>query len=260
MSTRFIGTTRLGLATASCLLISHAGYADDPDTTRQFNADTPGKGYAPYTVAQGYYQVESDIFHITEQGRTQTLEFLDPVFKYGLADTIDVEFQTNGFFDVTGKQNGKTTRDFGYGDIVPAVKWGFFGDDSQAFSAAIRFGIKIPAASPRIGDGAVEYYAVVPTQMTLPYGLSLQIQEEVDILKNQNDTGKHFSYSEDVSLSRNYGRLTASVEVFAESGTDPNAPAYYTVTPVVVLTGGAYVGLNRFAPDIEAYTGFAFRF
>ena len=253
---------------ALCLLVSSASYADDADTVRQFNADTPGKGYSPYTVAQGYFQIESDSFHITEQGHMQTIEFLDPVFKYGLTSTLDVALQTNGFFDITDRENGRRTHMFGYGDIVPSFKWGFFGDDSQAFSAALKFGIKIPTASPKIGNGALEYYAVIPTQTTLPLGLTLQIQEEVDLLKNQNDTGKHFNYAEDVSLSRNYGRLIYSMELFVQSGTDPNNQAIYTadiglsyiITPVAVITAGTYFGLNRYAPSVEAFTGFGFRF
>ncbi len=249
---------------ALCLLMSGNSYADDTDTPRQFNADTPGKAYTPYTVAEGYYQVESDSFHITEQSGTQTIEFFDPVFKYGLTNTIEIALQTNGFYDITSK----TSHHFGYGDIVPSFKWGFLGDDSQDFSASLKFGIKVPTASPKIGNGALEYYAILPTQMTLPYGFSMQIQEEVDVLRNQADNGKHFSYSEDVSLSRNFSSVTLTGELFAQSGTDPNNQAYYTAdlgvsylaTPVVSIVAGAYIGLNKVAPSIEAYTGFAFRF
>ncbi len=252
----------------SCLLTSATSYADDPDVPRQFNADTPGKAYTPFTVAQGYYQIESDSFHITEQSGTQTIEFLDPVFKYGLTNTIEIALQTNGFLDITSNQNGKSSHAFGYGDIVPSFKWGFIGDDSQIFSAAFKFGVKIPTASASIGNGAVEYYAILPTQVTLPYGLSLQIQEEMDLLRNESDNGKHFSYAEDVSLSRNFSRVTVTGELFAQSGTDPNNQAYYTAdlgfsylaTPAVAVVAGAYIGLNKVAPGIEAYTGFAFRF
>ena len=258
----------LSAAASLCLLPVGRSYADDPDVPRQFNADTPGKAYTPYTVAEGYFQLESDIFHITEQNGVQTIEFLDPVFKYGLTNTIDIALQTNGVYDITSRQNGKTSHAFGYGDIVPAFKWGFLGDDSQSFSAALRFGIKIPTASARIGNGAVEYYAVLPTQITLPYGLSMQIQEEVDLLRHAADNGKYFSYSEDLSLSRNFSRVTVTGELFAQSGTDPGNPAYYTadlglsylVTPTVSIVGGAYVGLNKVAPSIEAYSGLAFRF
>jgi hypothetical protein len=251
-----------------CLLPGGRSYADDPDVPRQFNADTPGKAYTPYTVAEGYFQIESDIFHVTEQGGTQTIEFLDPVFKYGLTNTIEIAFQTNGFYNITSEQNAKASHAFGYGDVVPSFKWGFLGDDSQSFSAAFRFGIKIPTASSRIGNGAVEYYAVLPTQMTLPYGFSMQIQEEIDLLRHAADNGKYFSYSEDLSLSRNFSRVTVTGELFAQSGTDPGNQAYYTAdvglsylaTPTIAVVAGAYVGLNKVAPSIEAYTGFAFRF
>ena len=238
------------------------------DDVRDFNADTPGKAYTPYTVAQGYYQIESDSFHITEQDGTQTIEFLDPVFKYGLTRTAEIDLQTNGFIEIDSKQNGKTSHHFGYGDIIPSFKWNLIGDDSQSFTASFKFGVKIPTASADIGNGAVEYYAILPVQFGLPHDFTLQMQEEIDLLRNQADNGKHFSYSEDISLSRSFGKITLSTETFAQSGTDPNNQAYYTadlgvsyaVTQVVVVTFGTYFGLNRYAPHVEAFTGFGFRF
>jgi hypothetical protein len=152
--------------------------------------------------------------------------------------------------------------------VVPGFKWNVFGNDWDVFSAAVKFGLKLPTAAAGLGDGTVEYYIVAPTQVALPAGFSLQLQEEVDILKNAADTGKNFNYSEDVSLSRSFGKVSVSLEGFAESATDPAFHALYTadvgvgyaVTPVVVVSFGTYFGLNRYAPGIEAYTGFGFRF
>jgi hypothetical protein len=248
-------------------LFSFAGpsYADDE---RGFNADTPGKTYTPYTVARGYTQIESDSFHITEQDGVQTIEVLDPVIKYGLTSNLEISLQTDGFLDVVTRQKGRTTTMSGYGDTIPSFKWNLFGNDWQIFTASLKFGLKIPTASSGLGNGAVEYYAILPTQFGLPADFSLQAQEEIDLLKNAADTGKHFSFSEDVSLSRSFGDVAVSVELFAQSGTDPNNPALYTadlgvsyaVTPVVVLSFGVYFGLNKYAPDVESYTGFGFRF
>ncbi len=235
---------------------------------RDFNADTPGKSYTPYTVAQGYFQIESDSFHIIEMGNTQTIETLDPVFKYGLTSDFELEVTTTGLLNMQTTQNGRTVSLTGFGDVVPGFKWNVFGNNWDIFSAALKFGLKIPTAAAGLGDGAVEYYFVAPTQLALPFSLSLQLQEEVDILKNQANTGKNFNYSEDVSLSRSFGKVSVSLEAFAESATDPNVHALYTadfgvgyaVTPVVVISFGTYFGLNRYAPSVEAYTGFGFRF
>ena len=244
-----------------CLATPHTALADGP---RDFNADTPGKSYTPYTVAEGYFQLESDLVHVTSGAGTVTVQSLDPVIKYGLTDDVEIEVQTGGLVSLSGVSGGRT----GYGDTVPAIKWNVYGNDWQVFTAAVRFGVKLPTAARGIGDGAVEFAVTAPVQVGLPYGLSLQVQEEVDLLKNQNDTGRHFDYQEDVSVSRSFGEATVSVEMFAESGTDPNSHALYTadvgvgfaVSSTVVVSFGAYVGLNRFAPEIEGYTGFAFRF
>jgi hypothetical protein len=238
------------------------------DSARDFNADTPGRSYTPYTVAEGYFQAESDTFHIIDMGSTQTIEALDPVFKYGLTSDLELELQTTGFFDVVSAEGGKTVRLSGFGDVVPELKWNIFGNDWQVFSAALKAGVKIPTAAPGIGNGAVEYYAILPTQLGLPADFTLQIQQEIDVLKNQNDTGKHFNYAEDIALSKTLGKVALSAELYAQSGTDARSQAQYTadaglayaVSPSTVISFGAYFGLNKYAPGIEAYTGFGFRF
>ncbi len=244
-----------------CLAVTHTALADG---LRDFNADTPGKSYTPYTVAEGYFQLESDLVHVTSGTGTVTVQSLDPVFKYGLTDDVEIEVQTGGLVSMSGGGGSR----IGYGDTIPAIKWNVFGNDWQIFTAAIRFGVKLPTAARGLGNGAVEFAITAPVQVALPFGLSLQVQQEVDLLKNQNDTGRHFDYQEDVSISRSFGQTTVSAEAFAESATDPNSHALYTadigvgyaVTSTVVISFGAYVGLNKFAPHIEGYTGFAFRY
>ena len=235
---------------------------------RDFNTDTPGKGYTPYTVSQGYFQLESDAFHITEQGNTQLIETADPVFKYGLTGDIELDLQTNAFLNMQTTVDGKTVNLNGFGDTVPSFKWNWIGNDKGAFSSAVKAGIKIPTATPGLGNGAVEYFVALPAQVSLPDHFSLGGQAEVDLLKNQINTGKNFNYSELVSLGRQFGRTTLSVEAFADSATDPNAKAYYTadvglsysITPAILVAFGTYFGLNRAAPRIEAYSAFGFRF
>ncbi len=238
------------------------------EDVRDFNADTPGRSFTPYTVAQGYFQLESDLVHVTSAPGSLLIESLDPVLKYGLSDDVDIELETDGLLAMATTANGRATHQTGYGDMNPAVKWNIFGNDWQVFSAALRAGVKLPTASRGLGNGAFEYYLVLPSQFALPLGLSLQLQQEIDLLKNQADTGKHFSYGEDISLSRTFGKVTVSLEAFAQSGTDPNTHALYTadigvgyaLSPVVVLSFGTYFGLNNAAPSVEGYTGFAFRF
>ena len=251
--------------TLALMVLSRAAVADD---VRDFNADTPGKSYTPHTVAQGFFQVESDLFHIVEIEGQRLIEGLDPILKYGLTDSVEVEVQTSGLLNLTYPDDGRVVHLTGFGDVTPAIKWGVLGNDSQAFSLALRAGIKIPTAAAGLGDGAVEYFFSAPAQVALPLDLSLQVQQEIDVLKNQNDTGKHFEYSETASIGRSFGKTTVSVEMFAQSGTDPNGHALYTadvgvgyaLTPTVLLSFGTYVGLNRYAPGIEAYSAFAFRF
>jgi hypothetical protein len=130
-------------------------------------------------------------------------------------------------------------------------------------------GVKLPTARQGIGNGAFEYYFVLPTQIALPDDFSIQFQEEADVLKNQIDDGKHFNYSEVVELNKNITPdFSVSTELFAQNSMDYySKPQYtadfgvsYSITKTVVITGEIYYGLNKYAPSIEAYTGFGFRF
>ncbi len=265
MSGRGAGASPALWLAVALLTVCRASRAQE---VRDFNADTPGKSYTPYTVAQGYLQLESDIVHVVAMDGSRLTLSLDPVLKYGVADDVEVEVQTGGLMTMTYRVDGRAVRLAGYGDTTPALKWNVFGNDWQLFSVAVRPGIKIPTASTGLGNGQVEYFFDVPAQLALPYGLTLQVQQEIDLLKNQGDAGKHFEYSEILSLGRSFGKTTLTGELFAQSGTDPNSPALYTadigigyaLTPTVVLALGAYLGLNRYAPSVEAYSAFAFRF
>ena len=60
--------TRPGCAPAIFSLLGLLQAAAQAQEVRDFNADTPGKSNTPYTVSQGYFQLESDSFHIVEMG------------------------------------------------------------------------------------------------------------------------------------------------------------------------------------------------
>jgi hypothetical protein len=241
-----------------------SGPAGPPD----FNTDTPGKGYTPNTVPAGYFQIESDIFHITNSDGVQTIQVLDPVFKYGVSDTIDVEVQTGGLINMATTEEARTVRVTGYGDTLPVVKWNPLNNVWGVLTASARFAIKLPTASPGLGDGAVEYALALPAQIALPANFSLQLEQDANLLRNQNDNGKHFSYSEIASLGKTFGNTTISGELFAQRGTDnAQKPVYtadlgasYLITPSVLISFAANFGLNRYAPRVEAYSGFGFRF
>ncbi len=253
-------------ALALCLAAPPAAQAEDP--VRDFNADTPGRTYSPYTVAETYFQIESDALHVVQSNNTQSWQALDPVLKYGVEHDLELQLQIGGLLNIPVAVNGRVARATGFGDITPAVKYNIYGNDQQIFAAAVIAGVKIPTATPGFGNGQVEYSIILPTQAALPLALTLQVQQEIDLLKNQADTGHHFTYAEAVSLSRSFGKVTVLVDAYAQSGTDARTPALYTadlglayaLSPVSLVSFGAYAGLNRYAPPIEAYMSFAFRF
>ena len=92
---------------------------------------------------------------------------------------------------------------------------------------------------------------------------------EVDVLTNTEDAGHHFNFAQLVNLSHPLGRsFTIYAEIYSALGTDARRPPVYTydtavayaLTRTLQVDAGASFGLNRNAPNLQAYTGLSERF
>jgi hypothetical protein len=129
--------------------------------------------------------------------------------------------------------------------------------------------IKFPTNTGNIGNDAYEGGVLLPVALAVPLGFTMTLVPEFDALKNSADNGHHANFSQIINLSRPIVEgLTGYVEFFAaesaESGSKNiytfDAAVAYVVAPNLQFDIGTNVGLNKAAPDIQAYIGVSKRF
>lgn len=248
-----------------------------PDAAlRTFSPDRPTKSNGPLTVDAGRFQYETDLvsyLHSNAGGvSTRTYVALDPTLKVGLTRRVDLELQFNGYTDtrVSDPGAGSTlSRADGAGDLVVRSKVNLFGNDGGAVAMALIPYVKLPTAARALGNNQVEGGLIVPVSMTLPAGFALTVMPEVDVLRNNSDSGKHFNFTGVVNLGYTISKQwTVFGELYSAVGTDAHTPPVYTVdvavayllTDTIQLDAGVNIGLNCNSPNIQLYTGISQRF
>ncbi len=248
-----------------------------PDAAlRTFSPDRPTKSNGPLTVDAGRFQYETDLvsyLHSNVGGiSTRTYVALDPTLKIGLTRRVDLELQFNGYTSmrVSDPGGGSTlSRADGAGDLVVRSKVNLFGNDGGAVAMALIPYVKLPTAARTLGNNQVEGGLVVPVSLTLPAGFALTVMPEIDLLRNNNDSGKHVNFTGVVNLGYTINKQwTVFGELYAAVGADAHTPPVYTadaavaylLTETIQLDAGVNVGLNRNAPNLQLYTGISQRF
>ena len=241
---------------------------------RGFNTDRPTKSNSPITVDAGHVQYETDIFNYTHSNvggfSTRIYQAFDPVLKIGLTNNVDFEVQINGYnwIDVDQPNGARIARFRGASDILLRPKINVFGNEGGPALAIIPY-VKFPTAARNIGNGHTEGGVILPISYPLPFGFTALLVPEVDVLKNANDAGHHFNFTQLINISHPIGsQVTVYGELFSALGTDSRIPPIYTldaavsyaVTDNLQLDIGTNVGLNRAAPNLQLYTGIAQRF
>ena len=248
-----------------------------PDAAlRPLTTDRPTKSNSPITVDAGRFQIESDLAAFTYDTsggmKTRTIQTLDPVLKLGVTNWADIELQLNGFEkSVVGDEMGGVMRSHGFGDVVLRAKINFIGNDSGDLAIAAIPYVKLPSQVALISNGAVEGGVLIPIQYKLPADFVITFMPEFDVLKNAADNGRHANFVNLVNLTHpvpGIKDLTAAVEFYSSVSAERLSPDIYTVdfalsyilTPKVQLDLGINVGLNRAAPNLQAYSGISYRF
>jgi len=248
-----------------------------PDAAlRTFSPDRPTKSNGPLTVDAGRFQYETDLVSYAHSNAggvtTRTYVALDPTLKVGLTRRVDLELQFNGYTSTRVSDPGAgytLSRADGAGDLDVRSKVNLFGNDGGAVAMALIPYVKLPTAARTLGNNQVEGGLIVPVSMTLPAGFALTVMPEVDVLRNNNDSGKHVNFTGVLNLGYTINKQwTVFGELYAAAGTDAHTPPVYTadaavaylLTETVQLDAGVNVGLNRNAPNLQLYTGISQRF
>jgi hypothetical protein len=247
---------------------------------RPLETDRPTKSNSPYTVDAGHFQYEADLVNWTydhyNYSRTTTSSVLvaDPTLKLGLTNQTDLEVALAPINIVrsTDRTSGTRSQFDGFGDVYTRVKFNLLGDDGGDYALAVVPYVKAPTADKNIGNGHVEGGGYAPFSFALPGGWTGLVMTELDFLEDADLTGVHQNYQNLVNVSHAIGpasaNVTGYVELYSDVNTDRNVQPVYTfdlaaawlVKSDLQLDIGTNIGLNKPAPDLQAYIGISQRF
>jgi len=248
------------------------------DQMRSFSTDRPGKTHSSTTVDAGHFQLESDFFNDTydhyspSQQTTRAYSIATPIVKAGITNWADLEaaFALYNKSWVTDRSAGSTVKGSGFGAISLGGKINIFGNDGGRQALALIPFVKIPTAAPNIGNGVTEFTLNVPYDYQLDTLWAVTLEPQFGLLKNTNNDGLHGDYAFLVNLNRPlfFKTVTAAIELASDYSSDRQVTPRYTldpslqwlVMPALQLDAGIYIGLNKAAPDYQAYTGISFRY
>jgi hypothetical protein len=247
------------------------------DLLRKFAPDRPTKGFSVRTVDAGHFEIETDLVNYTYSKylgvTTRNYQALDPTFKLGVTNWMDVEVQFNGLqytqmFDGGSMPNFQNSA--GFGDVFLRTKINLLGNDSGPVGFALIPYVKLPSSTPLISNGAVEGGLIAPLALR-PADFIVTLMTEIDDLKSATSNNRFANFINLVSVSHavpGTEGINATVELFSSVGTDPGTAPVYTLdfgvnfrlSPHTILDMGVNLGLNSAAPKAQVYTGISARF
>lgn len=255
-------------------LVAAASPAVAADESDPLCADRPGVATPTCTVPAGKVQVESTLADWTRDrsGGVRSDELLigASAVKLGLSDRLHVEAGIAPFVQSRVREGGERETASGFGDMEVAAKYRLTGDDAPV-QVAVRPYVKLPTAKRSLGNGKVEGGIVVPIDFALTGShLSAALGPQLDLVADSDGSGHHLATAQVISVGLPLvTRLSASAEVWANWDFDPAGTTRqyglagslaYLVGNDLQIDAGLVAGLNRAAPDIEVYSGVAFRF
>jgi hypothetical protein len=142
---------------------------------------------------------------------------------------------------------------------------------SAPVQVAFRPFVKIPTAKRSLGNGKVEGGIALLLDSTFAgSSVGWDMAPEVDLAADADGSGYHLALADAVSVGFPVAdRLTLSGELWGAWDFDPSGTvrqysldgaAAYLVSKKVQIDAGLNLGLNRNTPDVEIYSGIAFRF
>ena len=243
---------------------------------RDFNTDRPPKANVPYTVDAGHFQYETDIVNFADQWSGSapgyTLLAPNPTLKAGLTNNVDLEANIAPLVGVRtlNSPNGMFSTMWGYGDLFMRAKVNLWGNDGGSSAMALIPWVKVPTATPGIGNGAVEFGLIAPFAFSLPNNFTLLFNSEIDGLKDSVGDSQHANYVNLVTLGHPLVKdVTLYVELWSDYNNDPtrrtgqlsfDTAIAWLVRPNLQLDFGADYGLSSATPNVQVFAGVSQRF
>jgi len=254
---RLVGVKLGGMfiAAAGLALSSAASAAGDEPIC----ADRPGKATPTCTVPAGMVQVETGFVDWTDD----ETDLGGAALKVGVSDRLHLELDLPAFVDV---RHGPS----GLGDSALALKYRVT-KSSAPVQVAVRPFVKVPTAKHSLGNGKVEGGIALLADSTFGgSSIGWNVAPELDLVADSDGSGYHLATAQAASVGAPLSdRLTISGELWGAWDFDPagtvrqyslDAAAAFLVSNDVQLDAGVNFGLNRNTPNVELYSGVAFRF
>ena len=246
----------------ACLMLGSAAAAHAADED-PICADRPGKATPTCTVPAGMVQVETGLVDWVHDRGSDELDIGGTAVKFGMTDRLHLELDLPVYVDV---RHGPS----GFGDSSVALKYRLT-NGSAPVQVAVRPFVKIPTAKHSLGNGKVEGGIALLADSTFgKSSVGWDIAPEVDVVADSDGSGYHIATTAAASVGVPLSsRLTLSGEVWGAWDFDPagtvrqyslDGAIAYLVSKDAQLDAGVNFGLNRDTPDVELYTGIAFRF
>lgn len=257
----------------ACALVSMSAAADE-DGLRDFATDRPNKSSSATTVAQGHFQVESDLFNAGRsaypEGSTRTLSTILPTIKYGMTRDTDIQVTLPTRVWVRDTFFGYTTHSSGWSDLVVTGKVNLLGNDEGDVQVGLAAYVKLPTGSETISNQRTEFGLYLPVTWKMDEDLSISFQLQLDdLVSDYSYNSRRLNLQSFVQLSY---ALTDTVVVSAEHYTahkyGDHAATVQTADfaiawmaqPNLQFDASIYLPLNRASPDWVAILGVSKRF
>lgn len=280
-------TTQLGFAVIAALsLCVRSACAEDKsrytlfnptprNLMRELSTDRPDKTESPYTVDAGHVQVEMDfanyVYRDDKGSQSRDWNILPFNLKIGLLNTVDVQLIFNDYLLTRNKNspNDKTKKTEGVGNVTSRLKINVWGDDGGDSAFAIMPFITFPTSSNGLESDSYEGGLILPLALTLPAEIWLGMMTEIDIVRDDDNSGNHSEFVNSVTLGHAIvGELAGYVEFFSSISAQSSsewigtfdAGVTYGITPDVQIDVGLNIGVTNSADDLNPFTGLSWRF
>lgn len=243
---------------------------------RDLSTDRPDLTESPYSVDAGWWQLEMDVVARTREhdksgGNDITgtaLSFANINLKIGLTSRIDLQTVIESYTRVKVKDNttGTEASISGFGDITSRLKINLWGNEGGGSAFALMPFIKWPTNQHGLGNKSVEGGLILPYARDLPGGWGLGVMTEIDIVRNETDTGYAADWLNTITVSHDLTeKLGCYLELTHLTTRGPSIATFdcgltYGVTKHTQLDAGVNLGLTRATEDATIFLGLSVRF
>lgn len=226
-----------------------------------------GQGIAPCATPHGHVAVESNLIDWQRSndgtGRTDVLTLGSTTARVGVGGNTELRVSTAPL--ILTKETGDRWRT-SVGDLTLGAKHQFGA--SSPIGLALQ--VTLPTGTDPAGQQTWSADAILPMQFPLSKTLALDLTPMVSAAANSSGNGRHFAWSvvaggdiglsETLTLTADLKRLHDEDPVGTTNQTSASLSLGWQVGERAQFTIGEVTGLDRDAPEVEAFVGVGYRF